>query len=322
MNSITSLALVVPMFNEAQNIDRFIDRTGLALAQTGLRISFVFVDDGSSDDSVARVVARLPHLPGSAVVQLTRNFGKEAALLAGLDAAISGDCDAVVMIDADLQHPPEAIPMMIEEYRNGNDVVIASRASRTGDSLLRRGFTKLFYKSINWLADIPIVDGDGDFRLLGREVVEAICSLREQHRFTKGLYSWVGFRQLRIPVEYETRNAGSSKFRYGHLLALALNAITSFSAKPLRVALVVGFVIGVVSLTYAIWIALQTIGFGKDLPGYASIFCGMMFLGGMQLIGIGLLGEYVGRTYIESKARPPYLIRRVVSKRIGESADN
>ncbi|MFD1297636.1 MULTISPECIES: glycosyltransferase family 2 protein [Lysobacter] len=322
MNSINSLAVVVPMFNEAQSIDRFIDRTGLALANTGLRISFVFVDDGSSDDSVARVAGRLADLPGSAVVQLSRNFGKEAALLAGLDAALNSDCDAVVMIDADLQHPPEAIPMMVEEFRKGNDVVIASRASRTGDSLARRGFTKLFYKSINWLAEIPIVDGDGDFRLLGRDVVEAICSLREQHRFTKGLYSWVGFTQLRVPVEYEIRDAGESKFRYGHLLALALNAVTSFSAKPLRIALVVGFAIGAVSLTYAVWIALQTIGFGKELPGYASIFCGMMFLGGVQLMGIGLLGEYVGRTYIESKSRPPYLVRRVISGAVGETLDN
>ncbi|QWP75455.1 glycosyltransferase family 2 protein [Lysobacter sp. K5869] len=319
MNSINSLAVVVPMFNEAQSIDRFIDRTVLALAATGLDIRFVFVDDGSSDDSVARASARLPELPGSAVVQLSRNFGKEAALLAGLDAALAGECDAIVMIDADLQHPPEAIPKMVEEFRNGNDVVIASRASRTGDSFARRSFTKLFYKSINWLAEIPIVDGDGDFRLLGRDVVEALCSLREQHRFTKGLYSWVGFQQLRMPVEYETRDAGESKFRYGPLVALALNAVTSFSAKPLRIALVVGFAIGTLSLTYAVWIALQTIGFGKDLPGYASIFCGMMFLGGVQLMGIGLLGEYVGRTYIESKSRPPYLVKRVISKGAGRA---
>lgn len=313
MNSITSLAVVVPMFNEAQNIDGFIDRTSRALAGTGLRIRYVFVDDGSSDDSVARASARLPELVGSAVVQLSRNFGKEAALLAGLDAALSGDCDAIVMIDADLQHPPEAVPGMIEQFRNGYDVVIAARASRTGDSLARRGFTKLFYKTINWLAEIPIVDGDGDFRLLGRDVAQALCSLREQHRFTKGLYSWVGFKQLRMPVEYDLRSAGESKFRYGPLVALALNAVTSFSAKPLRIALVVGFAIGTLSLTYAIWIALQTIGFGKELPGYASIFCGMMFLGGVQLIGIGLLGEYVGRTYIESKSRPPYLVKQVLS---------
>jgi len=307
-----TLAIVVPMFNESRSIEAFIDRAVAALALPDITSRFVFVDDGSTDDCVARVERRLPSLPGSCVVQLSRNFGKEAALLAGLDTAIKSDCDAVVMIDADLQHPPEAIPRLIEAWRDDNDVVIAARSSRAGDPWSRRLMTRLFYRGMNWLANIPIVDGDGDFRLLGRDVVEALCELREQHRFTKGLYSWVGFRQIRVPVTFDERSEGTSRFRGGHLVSLALNAVTSFSAKPLRLVLVSGFAIGALSLFYAVWIAVETFAHGRQLPGYASMFCGMMFLGGVQLIGIGLLGEYVGRTYIESKSRPPYLVRRVI----------
>jgi len=306
------IAIVVPMYNEAIGIDAFIDRVVSALDVPGINMRFVFVDDGSRDDSVARVERRLPGLPGSRVVQLSRNFGKEAALLAGLDGALQIDFDAVVMIDADLQHPPEAIPRMVETWRDGSDVVIAARASRAGDSLLRRILTRAFYRLIRSLSDIPIVDGDGDFRLLGRPVVESLCALREQYRFTKGLYSWVGFRQSRIAVAFDERSEGASKFAAGRLVSLALNAVTSFSVKPLRLAFIFGSIIGAASLLYALWMAFDTLAHGRQLPGYASLFCGMMFLGGVQLMGIGLLGEYVGRTYIESKSRPPYLVRRVI----------
>ncbi|MHA6204594.1 glycosyltransferase family 2 protein [Dyella soli] len=311
----SSIAIVVPMYNEASNIERFFDRLVPAMTSPNVALRIICVDDGSSDDGVARVTRRLRTLPeGACVVQLSRNFGKEAALLAGLDAALKTDCDAVVMIDADLQHPPEAITALMEAWKEGSEVVIASRTSRAGDSISRRFMTRRFYRLINWLSDIPMVDGDGDFRLLSRAAVEALCSLREQHRFTKGLYSWIGFPVARIPIEFESREAGASKFRLGHLIALAVNAITSFSVKPLRLAIIAGLIIGALSLATGTWITFQTFVHGRQVPGYASIFCGMMFLGGAQLIGIGVLGEYVGRTYIESKSRPPYMVRRVISQ--------
>jgi glycosyltransferase involved in cell wall biosynthesis len=306
------LAVVVPMYNEAANIDRFVDRLSAAMAGCDVEFAMILVDDGSTDGTVSAASAQASRFPGSEVVELSRNFGKEAALLAGMDAALRGEFDVVVMMDADLQHPPESIPAMLRAWQSGNDVVIAARASRAGDSFVRHVFTRLFYGGINRMAEIPVVDGDGDFRLLTRDVVAALCALREQHRFTKGLYAWVGFRQHRMHVEYEARTDGASRFGPGKLISLAANALTSFSAKPLRLALFFGMTIGAISLAYAGWIALSTLMFGKQLPGYASIFCGMMFLGGVQLVCIGLLGEYVGRTYIQSKSRPPYVVRRVI----------
>lgn len=310
------LVVVVPMHNEARNIDDFVNRLLAAAPRCAGPVNAIFVDDGSTDNSLSLAKARLNALPDSQVIQLSRNFGKEAALLAGMDAALRTDFGALILIDADLQHPPEVIPDMVAKWVEGSDVVIAARKSRESDPLVRRLFSRLFYKIINRLADVAVVDGDGDFRLLARPVVEALCALREQDRFTKGLYSWVGFRQSRIYVDFDQRRAGASRFRFSDLVALAANAITSFSAKPLRMALYVGAIVGGLSLLMAFWIAAQTLIFGKELPGYTSIFCGFMFVGGVQLLSIGLLGEYVGRTYIQSKARPPYIVRQVIRDNI------
>lgn len=303
------IAVVVPMHNEAHNIARFAERLSRVSEQCSGTLFVVYVDDGSTDSTLSIVKDQLNIFPGSRVVELSRNFGKEAAMLAGMDTALTMSFDALILIDADLQHPPEAIPEMIKKWAEGSDVVIAARRSRLGDSFARRVLSKCFYRIINHLADVEIADGEGDFRLLARRVVSALCSLREQDRFTKGLYSWVGFRQSRIFVEYDQRSSGSSRFSLSQLTALAGSAITSFSAKPLRLALYVGAVVGSLSLLLALWIAMQTVIFGRVLPGYTSIFCGLMFVGGVQLMSIGLLGEYVGRTYIQSKTRPPYVIR-------------
>jgi glycosyltransferase involved in cell wall biosynthesis len=303
------IAVVVPMHNEAHNIARFAERLSRISERCASAIFLVYVDDGSTDNTLSVVKSQLDTLPGSVVVELSRNFGKEAAMLAGMDTALTMRFDALILIDADLQHPPEAIPEMIKKWTDGSDVVIAARKSRLGDSFARRMLSRCFYRIINRLADVEIADGEGDFRLLARGVVNALCSLREQDRFTKGLYSWVGFRQSRIFVEYDQRSSGSSRFSLSQLTALAGSAITSFSAKPLRLALYVGAVVGSLSLFLALWIGMQTVIFGRVLPGYTSIFCGLMFIGGVQLMSIGLLGEYVGRTYIQSKMRPPYVIR-------------
>jgi len=310
------VVVVVPVHNEGRNVNDFVDRLLASAQRCNGSVTAIFVDDGSTDNSLSLVEERLDALPGSQIIELSRNFGKEAALLAGMDAALGTDFDALILIDADLQHPPEVIPDMVAKWLEGSDVVIAARRSRASDPFIRRHLSKLFYKMINQLADVAMVDGDGDFRLLARRVVEALCVLREQDRFTKGLYAWVGFRQARIYVDFDQRRAGKSRFSFSNLAALAGSAITSFSAKPLRLALYVGAIVGGLSLVLALWIGLQTLIWGKELPGYASIFCGFMFIGGIQLISIGLLGEYVGRAYMQSKARPPYVVRQVIKDNV------
>ncbi|MDN5924324.1 MAG: glycosyltransferase family 2 protein, partial [Xanthomonadales bacterium] len=301
-----------PVHNEADNLAEVTSRLAQTSNRCAATIAVVVVDDGSTDASLACAVSEVVRLPGSRVVELSRNFGKEAALLAGMDTAMSMDFDALVLMDADLQHPPEAIPEMLSKWRAGSDVVIAARKSRASDSLTRRLLSRAFYRIINRLGDVSIVDGDGDFRLLTRDAVQALCSLREQDRFTKGLYSWIGFRQERIFVDFDSRSSGESRFNMTELMGLAGSAITSFSSKPLRISLYVGTITGIIAALLGIEIVIQTLIFGKQQAGYASIFCGMMFLGGIQLVTIGLLGEYVGKTYIQSKDRPPYITRSVV----------
>lgn len=307
------VVVVVPMHNESQNVAELVSR--LATVAHGLQhkqMSVIFVDDGSIDSTLSAVASHGVALPDFEVVELSRNFGKEAALLAGMDAALESDFDALVIMDADLQHPPEVIPKLVEVWQEGADVVVAARRARAGDGPLRRLLSRMFYVTINRLADVAIADGDGDFRLLDHRVVHELCRLREQDRFTKGLYSWIGFRQRRIYIDFDARRGGRSKFGLSNLFALAGNAVTGFSAKPLRMALFGGIVIGGLSLCYGLWIGLDTVLFGKELPGYASLFCALTFLGGVQLISIGVLGEYVGRAYIQGKARPPYITRRVI----------
>lgn len=305
------IAVVVPMLNEAANIPTFVERVVAATRALDVSLRLVFVDDGSTDDSVAVCQRTLQRVPGSVLVQLSRNFGKEAALLAGMDVAVSLECDAAILMDADLQHPPEAIPDLVREWENGSDAVIAARASRKGDSVARRLATNGFYRVMNRLGNVPLQNGEGDFRLLSRDVLVNLCALREQHRFTKGLYSWVGFKQSRLEVDYEDRAAGESKFSMTGLMSLAFSGLTSFSAKPLRYVMYLGMSIGLAAFFFGCWIVLETLLFGTVLPGYASLFSGMMFLGGVQLFAIGLVGEYVGRTYMQSKGRPPYVVRSI-----------
>lgn len=307
------------MHNEAANIAQMVSRLVQTSHLCGDRMSVVAVDDGSTDATLAGALEHLAQLPGSVVVELSRNFGKESALLAGMDEALKSPFDVLVIIDADLQHPPEAIPEMIAQWRAGNDAVIAARRSRATETATAATLSRVFYKTFNRLADVALEDGDGDFRLLAREAVDALCQLREQDRFTKGLYSWIGFRQARIYVDYDERRAGASKFGLSRKIMLAASAITSFSSKPLRLALILGTAVAGISILMGLWIVGQTLLFGKDLPGYASIFSAVSFLGGVQLITIGLLGEYVGRTYMQSKGRPAYISRSVID--VGTTTD-
>jgi len=304
-----SLSLIIPVFNESETLDLFIDRvTEVFAREHSITIEFVFVNDGSTDTTLDILLARQEADTRIKIVDLSRNFGKEAALTAGLQVACG---DAVIPIDADLQDPPEVIPAMIAKWREGYEVVLARRTNRQSDSLAKRASAGWFYKVHNRIANPKLPENVGDFRLLDRIVVEALKELPESRRFMKGLFAWVGFRTTSVDYERPGRVAGRSKFNGWKLWNFALEGITSFSTDPLRVWTYLGFTVSIVSLTFAIFIALRVLIHGVDVPGYASIMVAVTFLGGLQLIGIGVIGEYLGRTYIESKRRPTYLIRRI-----------
>jgi polyisoprenyl-phosphate glycosyltransferase len=304
-----SLSLVIPVFNESATLDLFIDRVTQVFAREhAITLEFIFVNDGSTDDTLDTLLARQLKDARIKIVDLSRNFGKEAALTAGIQVA-SGD--AIVPIDADLQDPPEIIPAMIAKWREGYEVVLARRANRESDSLVKRTSAGWFYKIHNQIANPRLPENVGDFRLMDRIVVEALKELPESRRFMKGLFAWVGFRSTSIDYERPGRIAGRSKFNGWKLWNFALEGITSFSTDPLRIWTYLGFTVSLAALGFAAFIAVNVMIHGVDVPGYASIMVAVTFLGGLQLIGIGVIGEYLGRTYIESKRRPTYLIRQI-----------
>jgi glycosyltransferase involved in cell wall biosynthesis len=239
-------------------------------------------------------------------IRLSRNFGKELALTAGLDAA---DADAVILIDADLQDPPELIPEFIARWREGHDVVFGTRLARDGESWLKRASAAAFYRVMGRLSSTPIPADAGDFRLLSRRAVDALRGLRERHRFMKGLFAWVGFRQCELPFRRDPRMAGRSKFNYWKLWNFALEGITSFSTVPLRLATYVGLLTALLAFGYGAWILLKTLLWGDPVAGYPSLMSVMLFLGGVQLVALGIIGEYLGRLFDEVKQRPLYLVQ-------------
>ena len=303
------LWVVAACFNEARVITQFIDRV---LAQHEVN-HLLLIDDGSSDATVAEIRTwQLAH-PGAAVtlLELTRNFGKEAAMLAGLDFA-DGRCGAVILIDSDLQHPPERIPAMATAWREGAEVVTAVRDDRDEEGLMKVATASWFYRLFNRLVDsIQLQEGAGDFRLLSAPVVAAVTQMREATRFSKGLMPWTGYRSVEIFYSRVARAGGRSSWNSLKLCRYALDGIFSFTVKPLKVWGVIGVVISLLSFMYAALIVLRTLLIGADLPGYASLIVAILFLGGIQLIGIGVLGEYIGRIYIDVKRRPHYFVRAV-----------
>ena len=308
-DSHASLSLVVPVFNESETLDLFIDRVAEVFArQPSITIELIFINDGSTDATLEILLARQVADARIKIVDLSRNFGKEAALTAGLQVAIGG---VVIPIDADLQDPPEIIPALIAKWREGYEVVLARRTNRQSDSLAKRASAGWFYKVHNRIATPKLPENVGDFRLMDRLVVEALKELPESRRFMKGLFAWVGFRTTSVDYERPGRIAGRSKFTGWKLWNFAIEGITSFSTDPLRVWTYLGFTVSFASLAFAAFIAIRVLIYGVDVPGYASIMVAVTFLGGLQLIGIGVIGEYLGRTYIESKRRPTYLIRRI-----------
>ncbi len=295
----------MPAFNEAQNLGIFVPQTLAILATLSTQIELIVVDDGSRDDT-AQVMQRLcASHPEVVSLKLSRNFGKEPALTAGLDAAQG---DVVIFMDADGQHPASLLPDMLQKWMQGADVVYAVRKTRDDQSTLHASLTAVFYKLVNWGSKVKIPPNAGDFRLMDRAVVEALKSLPERNRFMKGLYAWVGFNSTAIDYVPLPRAGGVSNFGLSGSISLALTGIVAFSTKPLRALTWLGLALAIVALGYGTWVVLEFFIWGIAVPGYATIVVGMMFFSGIQLLSIGILAEYVGRIYEEVKQRPAYLI--------------
>ncbi len=303
-----TLSLVVPVFNEIETVGLFLERVTQVFGEMPINLDIVFVNDGSSDNTLECLLELQQGNQSVRIIDLSRNFGKEAALTAGLKAAIG---QVVVPIDVDLQDPPELILNMLEKWREGFDVVLGKRFSRDSDSWVKKKSANWFYRIHNKISTQEIPENVGDFRLMDRTVVDALNELPESCRFMKGLFAWVGFRTATVEYARPERIAGTTKFNGWRLWNFALEGITSFSTDPLRIWTYLGGLIALTSFCFAIFIVLRFLIQGIDLPGYASIIVSVTFLGGLQLIGIGVIGEYLGRAYIESKRRPIYLVRSI-----------
>ncbi len=302
------LSLIVPCHNESESLPVFTAAVLQVLESIpGTEWEIVFVDDGSRDDTLSQLIALAETDKRFRIVEFSRNFGKEAALTAGLDVARG---EAVIPIDADLQDPPGLIPAMVEAWRAGAEVVLARRMDRSTDSLLKRQTAALFYKLHNALSKTRIPENVGDFRLMDRRVVEALRQLPERQRFMKGLFAWVGFRTVTIDYVRPSRAAGNTKFSGFALWNFALEGFTSFSTAPLRVWTYLGLAGAALALAYGALILLRTLIYRNPVAGYPSLFVAVTFFGSVQLISIGILGEYIGRIYVETKQRPAYIIRR------------
>ncbi len=302
------ISVVAPFYDEEPVIDQFFRQVVGVLENIGTAWEIVCVDDGSSDRTLDLLLAAARLNPAIKVLQLSRNFGKEAALTAGLEA--SGG-DVVVLIDADLQDPPEIIGQMLDKWREGFDIVYGVRQSRSSDSLGKRVTADGFYRVFNQLTPTPLPENAGDFRLMDRRVVDRVRELPERTRFMKGLFAWVGFKSTAVAFDRPGRQAGKSAWNYWKLWNFALDGLTSFSTMPLRVWTYVGLSVSLLAFVYATFLVLRTLVAGVDLPGYASLMVVILFLGGIQLISLGVIGEYLGRVFIEVKQRPVYLVDRV-----------
>lgn len=300
------LSVVVPAYNEEEVLPEFHSRLSAVLNDLGCEAEIVYVNDGSSDGS-ARVITDLREGDGRVVlVNLSRNFGKEIAMTAGFDHATGA---AVVVIDADLQDPPELIPQLLQEFHNGYDVVYAQRVSRAGEQAFKKASAFLFYRLIQTATRVQIPADTGDFRLLSRRALEALKKLREQHRFMKGLYAWIGFPQKAVPYHRDPRKAGQTKWNYWKLWNFALEGFTSFTIAPLKVATYMGITTAFAAFVYALWVIYKTLVYGEPVAGYPSLMVVILFLGGIQLMTIGVLGEYLGRMFDETKQRPLYFVQ-------------
>jgi len=306
----TKLSIVVPAYNEQEVLPEFHARLRAVINGLGCNVQVVYVNDGSTDDTETVLSFLREQDNRVEVVDLSRNFGKEIAMTAGLDHAKG---EAVIVIDADLQDPPELIPELLKHYHDGYDVVYAQRVSRAGEGALKKTTAYLFYRFIQAASRVKIPADTGDFRLLSRRAVKALNKLREQHRFMKGLYAWIGFPQKAVRYHRDSRKAGQTKWNYWKLWNFALEGFTSFTIGPLKVATYLGVSTAAAAFLYALWIIYKTLAHGDPVAGYPSLMVVILFLGGIQLMTIGVLGEYLGRMFDETKQRPLYFVKNVLS---------
>lgn len=300
------LSVVIPMYNEEAMLDVLFERLLPVLDRTGLLCEVICVNDGSKDLTLERALSVRVERPLVKVIDLSRNFGKDTALTAGLDFARGA---AVISMDADLQHPPELIETLLARWREGYEVVTAIRRAREGEPWLRRVTGAVFYRVMNAVSDVSVRFETSDFRLLDRRVVDAIGRLPERTRLMKGLFTWVGFRQTEVLYDSRARAAGTTKWSYWRLWNYAIDGVVSFSSLPLKVSSYVGLLISLLAFVYGAWLILRVLIHGRDVPGFASVMVAVLFLGGIQLLSLGVIGEYLARVYSEVKHRPLYLIR-------------
>jgi glycosyltransferase involved in cell wall biosynthesis len=306
---LVEISVVIPMHNEEGALPRLFARLTPCLEQVTQDYEIICVNDGSRDGTYAALQAFQRDDRRIKLISLSRNFGKEIALTAGLDHAAGA---AVIPIDADLQDPPELIPAFVEQWKKGYKVVLATRKSRPGDSWFKRKSAEWFYKAMNSMSTVPLPPNTGDFRLMDRTVVEAVRRMPERTRFMKGVFAWVGFSTTAIYFDREARVAGTTTWNYWKLWKFALDGIFSFTTVPLRVWTYIGALISLISFLWAMFITVSTVFFGNPVAGYPSLMVAVLFMGGMQLLSVGIIGEYVGRIYRESKQRPLYLIAETV----------
>jgi glycosyltransferase involved in cell wall biosynthesis len=304
------IEILIPAYNEQEVLLPLYDRLSkLAASLTTYDLGFFFVNDGSSDDTLEVIKHLSKDDPRISYVSLSRNFGKEIGMIAGFDQLL--DADAVVIIDADLQDPPELIPQMVEYWEQGYDDVYARRKSRAGESWFKKKTSQWFYSVLQKSTRINVQKDTGDFRLLNKRCVQAITTLRESQRYTKGMYSWIGYKKKEILYDRDPRLAGKTKWNYSRLFDLAIEGITSFTTFPLRVASLLGMAISFAAFIYIIVIVAKTLIYGSDLAGYPSLMAVILFLGGVQLLSLGVIGEYIGRIFNETKDRPLYIIDEI-----------
>ena len=299
------LSIIIPAYNEARNLPLLSERLTPSLLEITEEFEVIIINDGSADDTASAIAALHANDPRYCGLSFSRNFGKEIAIAAGLDHARG---QASIIIDADLQHPPEIIAKFVEKWREGYAVVYGQRIDRATDSPLRKTLSEWFYKLFAMAGETPLPPGAGDFRLLDRKAVQALRAMGERARFSKGLYAWVGFRSIGVPFDVSERAHGQSSFSLHKLFSFAFDGITSFSTIPLKLWIYVGFVISCLAFLTGSFYLIRTLLFGVDVPGFASLIVSIMFFAGMQLLSLGILGEYIGRIFAEVKRRPLYII--------------
>lgn len=303
------LSIVIPVYNERDALPICLERLQQVLRPLRLNYELLFIDDGSEDGSAEWLIGQVVNQGSIRVVRLSRNFGKEAAMSAGLDLALG---NAVLIFDADLQDPPELIPEMLEQWYKGTDVVLMQRRRRYGDSGLKRLTANLFYRLLQRLTAFEIPVDAGDFRLMSRRAVDAVNQMPERNRYMKGIFAWVGMPTVILQYDRAPRAAGTSKWKFLELVQFAIEGITSFSTKPLKLAIHIGLITALCGGSFGLWIVFKALVLGDPVHGYPSLIAIITFLGGAQLLTIGIIGEYVGKTYLESKQRPVYLIREII----------